>query len=184
VLAQEAARQLELERVILVPTGSAPHKRIEPEPGPHVRLELARRAAQDDDLLEVSDFEVAGEGPSYTFRTLEMLSARRPDDQIHFLMGADVAAQLESWMRPERVLELARLGVAARPGATVAEASATVERLGFEGRAEVVEMPEIQVSSTEVRRRIAAGERVRYLVPDAVIELIADRGLYREAVTA
>ncbi len=116
MLAQEAAHQLGLDEVLLMPTGSPPHKRIDPEPGAEVRLELARRAAAGDELLEASDLEVAGDGPSYTFHTLESLSASRPDDEIHFLMGADVAAELESWKRPERVLELARLAIAAGPG--------------------------------------------------------------------
>jgi nicotinate-nucleotide adenylyltransferase len=183
VLAQEAAHQLGLEEVLLMPTGSAPHKRIDPEPGAEVRLELARRAAAGDELLEACDLEVAGNGPSYTFHTLESLSASR-DDEIHFLMGADVAAELESWKRPERVLELARLAIAVRPGTDVDEAEAALARLGFPDRADIVPMPELEISSSEIRRRIAAGEPIRHLVPDAVIELITEKGLYREAVVA
>jgi nicotinate-nucleotide adenylyltransferase len=184
VLALEAAHQLGLDEVVLMPTGSAPHKRIEPEPGPEVRLEMARLAAAGDELLTVSDLEVAAPGPSYSFRTLEQLSANRPGDEIHFLMGADVAAQLGSWRSPERVLELARLGIAARPGNAIAEAQAALERLGFGDRSETVRMPELAVSSSDIRRRIAEGAPVRYLVPAAVLELIASRGLYRERVTA
>ncbi len=184
VLAHEAAYQLDLERVVLMPTGEAPHKAIDPEPGAEVRLEMTRRAAAGDELLEVSDLEVSEPGPSYTFRTLEKLSEQRPGERIFFLMGADVAAHLESWKRPERVLELARLGIAARPGTTLDEAEAALERLGGEGRAEWIRMPEIGVSSTRVRRRIAQGRPVRYLVPDPVIELIESAGLYREAVRA
>ena len=184
VLAHEAADQLELDRVVLMPTGEAPHKAIDPEPGADVRLEMARRAAAGDDLLEVSDLEVGEPGPSYTFRTLERLTEQRPGEQIHFLMGADVAAHLESWKRPERVVELARLGVAGRPGTTVDEAKGALDRLAAEERAEWIRMPEIGVSSTEVRQRIAEGRSVKYLIPDAVIELIESAGLYREAVRA
>jgi nicotinate-nucleotide adenylyltransferase len=170
--------------VLLMPTGEAPHKAIEPEPGAEVRLELARRAAAGDELLEVSDLEVAEPGPSYTFRTLERLSEQRPGEQVYFLMGADVAAQLESWKRPERVLELARLGIAGRPGTTLDEAEAALERLGGDGRADWIRMPEIAVSSTRVRRRIAQGRPVRYLVPDGVLDLIESSDLYREGVRA
>jgi nicotinate-nucleotide adenylyltransferase len=170
--------------VLLVPSGVAPHKRIEPEPGPEVRLEMTRLAAAGDDLLEVSDLEVRREGPSYSFRTLEELSAERPGEEILFLMGADVAAHLESWKRPARVLELARIGVAGRPGTALDEAEAALERLGAEERAEIVRMGEIAVSSTMIRRRVAQGGPVRYLVPDRVSELIAERGLYRQAVPA
>ncbi len=99
-------------------------------------------------------------------------------------MGADVAAHLESWRKPERVLELASLGIAGRPGTALDEAEAALERLGAAGRAETIRMPELAISSTRIRRRIAAGRPVRYLVPDPVLELIAARGLYREAVPA
>lgn len=184
MLAQEAAFQLGLERVLLVPTGEAPHKRIEPEPGPEVRLEMTRMAAAADDKLEVIDFEVATEGPSYTYLTLERLLEFHPDDEIWLLMGADMAASLESWKRPERVVELARIGIAARPGTAIEDAHAALARLGAADRAEVVRMPELAVSSTGIRERVAAGGPVRYLVTDGVRDAIERRGLYREAVAA
>jgi nicotinate-nucleotide adenylyltransferase len=181
-LAQEAASQLGLERVLLVPTGEAPHKRIEPDPGPEVRLEMTRMAAANDSTLEVIDWEVAREGPSYTYLTLERLLDFHPEDEKWLLMGADVAAALESWKRPERVVELARIGIAARPGTAIADAEAALERLGVRERAEIVQMPEIDVSSSAIRERVATGRPTRYLVPEGVREAIERRGLYREAV--
>jgi nicotinate-nucleotide adenylyltransferase len=178
VLAQEAASQLGLDRVLLVPAGEAPHRRIEPEPGRDVRLEMTRAAAVGDGLLEASDVEVSREGPSYTSQTLEALSESQGDD-LWFLMGADVAASLEAWHEPARVLELARLGIAARAGTQLDEAEAALERLGGADRAEIVRMPEIGVSSTRIRRRVAQGRPIRYLVPDGVLELIEAEGLYR-----
>jgi nicotinate-nucleotide adenylyltransferase len=179
VLAQEAAFQLRLDAVLLVPVGESPYKRIDPEPGPEVRLEMTGLAAGADRLLEASDLETNRAGPSFTFRTLELLTDARPTDDFVFLLGADVAAGLESWREPERVLELARLGIASRPGTAAEEAEAAVERLGGGGRAELVRMPEIGVSSTGIRRRVASGRPIRHLVPDAVVELISRRGLYR-----
>jgi nicotinate-nucleotide adenylyltransferase len=176
VLAHEAASQLALERVLLIPAREAPHRRIDPEPGAEARLEMVRLVAEDDDVLEASDLEVTREGPSYTFRTLELLHEERPGDELTFLMGADVAASLESWRQPERVVELARIGVASRPGTELDEAEAALERLG--ARAEIVRMPELGVSSTRVRRRIGQGRPIRYLVPDSVVGLINSRGLY------
>ncbi len=179
MLAQEAAFQLGLEKVLLVPVGESPYKRIDPEPGPGVRLEMAGLATGADDLLEASDLETSRGGPSFTFRTLELLTDARPTDDFVFLLGADVAAGLEGWREPARVLELARLGIASRPGTAAEEAEAAVERLGRGERAEIVKMPEIGVSSTGIRRRVAAGRPIRHLVPDAVAELIVSRGLYR-----
>jgi nicotinate-nucleotide adenylyltransferase len=176
VLAHESADQLGLERVLLVPAGEAPHRSIEPEPGSEVRLEMTRLAALDDPVVEASDVEVRRDGPSYTFRTLEVLHEERPGDQLTFLMGADVAASLESWRQPERVLELARIGVAARPGTVLDEAEAALERLG--AQAEVIRMPELGVSSTRIRRRIADGRPIRYLVPDQIAAFVCERGLY------
>jgi nicotinate-nucleotide adenylyltransferase len=167
-----------LEEVLLVPSGEAPHKRIDPEPGRDLRLEMARLAAASDPVLAASDVETSREGPSFSFRTLELLSDARPQDEFVFLMGADVAVGLEGWHEPRRLLELARLGIAARPGTALDEAEAALERLGGAEGTEIVRMPEIGVSSTGIRRRVAAGRPIRHLVPDAVVDLIAQQGLY------
>ncbi len=142
-------------------------------------MEMTELAAKGDPVATASRAEIDREGPSYTADTLEALSAERPGDELWFLMGADVAESLERWSRPERVVELARLGIAARAGSALDEVEAALERLGAESRHEVVEMPELGVSSTRVRRRVAQGRPVRYLVPNPVVELIQSRGLYR-----
>ena len=179
MLGQEAAFQLGLEKVLLVPSGEAPHKRIDPEPGRDLRLEMAQLAAATDPALAASDVETSREGPSFTFHTVELLREARPQDEFVFLMGADVAAALEGWREPQRLLELARLGIAARPGAALDEVEAALGRLGGAERADVVSMPEIGISSTDIRRRVAEERPIRHLVPDAVVDLIAERGLYR-----
>jgi len=179
VLAHEAAYQLDLERVLLIPVGLAPHRKIDPEPGPEVRLEMVRAGAEGDGLLEVLDFEVKSSEPSFTFRTLEMLHEERPEDEITLLMGADVATSLGSWKQPMRVLDLAKVGVAGRPEADFDEAEESLERLGAQDRFETVRMPELGVSSTRIRRLAAAGRSIRYLVPEPVRILIEERRLYR-----
>lgn len=178
MLAREAVEELGLDRVLLVPYGEAPHRSIEPEPGPEVRLEMVELAVRGDELLEAAAIEVERPGPSFTFRTLEMLSYERPGDELTFLLGADAAAGLESWREPERIVELARLGVAVRPGTVIDDAEAALERLGAAERSAVITMPEIGVSSTGIRRRLAQGRSIRYLVPDEVGELIARRRIY------
>ena len=143
LLAEEAIDSLGLDELILVPTGEAPHKRISPEPGPGVRLEMARLAARGEDGLTVSDVEVGRDGPSFAFRTLELLADERPGSQLTFVMGADVAAGLEGWRNPERVLELARVAIAERPGFDRSEADEALERLGARERAASIEMPAV-----------------------------------------
>ena len=178
-LAQEALWQLGLEEVILVPTGNAPHKRIADDPGREVRMEMTRLAAADDDRFSVSSLEVDREGPSYTYETLGALAEERADRELVFVMGADAAVGLESWREPERVVELASLAVARRAGVSDTEVAATMRSLGCEGRATMLEVPQFGVSSSAVRERAHQGRPLRYLVPDAVAELIAERGIYR-----
>ena len=178
LLATESIDSLGLDELILVPTGEAPHKRIAPEPGADVRLEMTRLAAAGAEGVTVSDVEVTRDGPSYAFRTLEILADERPGSQLTFVMGADVAAGLEGWMRPERVLELARIAVAERPGFDRSGADEALERLGAQRHAESVEMPAVGISSSLVRARVAAGRSIRWLVPEAVEGFIAQRGIY------
>ena len=170
----------ELDELILVPTGIAPHKRIAPEPGAEIRLEMARLAIAGVDRISVSDLEVTREGPSFAFRTLELLADELPGSELTFVMGADVAAGLERWKRPERVLELGRIAIAERPGFDRSEIDEALVRLGAQGRIDRIEMPALGISSSMIRSRIAQDKPVRWLVPDPVAQLIADRGLYRE----
>ena len=184
VCARAALDQLGLERVALVPVAAPPHKPLPDDPGPEVRLELCRRAAAGDERLEVCDIEVRRGGPSYTVATLEEIHARRPEDELTFIAGGDMAASLPEWREPERVLELARFAVAEREGAERKE----IERrtAGLSGRERIVffDMPRLDVSSSEVRARVAAGRPIDELVPPAVAVYIDERGLYRPAVTA
>ena len=179
LLAQEARWALELSEMVLMATGEAPHKEIEDDPGAEVRLEMTRLAAATSDGVEASDLEVERDGPSYTHETLEVLAAQNPGREIWFVLGADMAAGLGSWKNPERVVELARLAVVPRPGVGMGAVTASLERLGAAERAEVLDMPLCGVSSTLIRERAAAGRPLRHLVPDPVVELIAERGLYR-----
>jgi nicotinate-nucleotide adenylyltransferase len=178
-LAQEALWQLDLEEVILVPTGQAPHKRIVDDPGRETRMEMTRLAAADDERFSVSALEVEREGPSYTYETLEALAEQRGDRELVFVMGADAAVGLERWRRPERVVELASLAVARRAGVADADVAEAMRSLGCDGLATMLEMPQFGVSSSAVRERAQQGRPLRYLVPDAVAHFIEERGTYR-----
>jgi nicotinate-nucleotide adenylyltransferase len=177
-LAQEALWQLGLEEVVLVPTGEAPHKRILDDPGRELRLAMTRLAAADDPRFSVSTLEVEREGPSYTYETLEMLAREKGDPELVFVMGADAAVGLESWRKPERVVELARLAVARRSGISDTDVGAVMRSLGAAGGATMLEMPQFGVSSSAVRERAAAGRPLRYLVPETVARFIEEKGIY------
>jgi nicotinate-nucleotide adenylyltransferase len=179
LLAQEARWQLDLDRVLLMVTRQAPHKEIEDDPGAEVRLEMAELAADGEDGVEASDLEVGRDETSYSYRTLELLTEREPENEFFFLLGADMAAGLASWKEPARVLELARLGVVPRPGVGLGAVESALERLGASDRADIIDMPLCGASSTTVRQRAREGRPLRHLVPDPVVELIGERGLYR-----
>jgi nicotinate-nucleotide adenylyltransferase len=169
--------QLGLDRVALLPVSTPPHKQASDDPGPEARLELCRRAVAGADGLEVLDLEVARGGPSFTVDTLRALHATGSGDDLTFIVGGDMALSLPTWREPEEVLRLARLGVAERSGAVRADIEDRLAPLG--GRIDFFDMPRIDLSSTDVRARVAAGRPVRYLVPDAVAAYIAEKGLYR-----
>jgi len=179
VCAQDAWSQLGLDRVLLLPVHTPPHKEADADPGPEHRLAMCEAAVGADERLGVSTVEVEVPGRSYTVDTLTRLHDARPEDHLTFIVGGDMARSLPQWREPEAILALAELGVAAREG--VGRDDILTALSGLPGAAERLrffDMPRIDISSTLVRHRVAAGEPVRYLVPDAVADYIASEGLY------
>jgi nicotinate-nucleotide adenylyltransferase len=178
VCAQEARWQLGLDEVLLMPVGEAPHRAIEHDPGPEERFELCRLAAAGAEWLTPSRAEVDRAGPSYTADTLAALRAQRPEAELYFVLGGDQALHLPGWHEPARVLEQATLAVVERDGVSIDDVKAAVSAVG-EARMRPFSMPRIDVSSTEVRRRVAEGRPYRFLVPERVADRIEQAGLYR-----
>ncbi len=184
VCAQEALIQLELERVLFVPVGEAPHRELEADPGPEVRLEMVELAIAGDPRFATSRLEIDREGPSYTVDTLRELGASAPDDELFLILGGDQAAALPQWHEPEQVLELAQVAVAERTNWSRNAVGIKVGRLKGAERIRYLDMPIIQVSSTSLRRRIGDGRPIRYLVPDGIVDHIAANDLYRAGVAS
>ncbi len=178
VCAQEARAQLSLDRVILVPVHTPPHKEAAGDPGAEVRLELCRAAVLGDEGLEVSRIEVERGGASYTVDTLRALTEAAPEDELTFILGGDQAQGLTSWREPAAILELATLAVAEREGIGREDVRDRLIGLVPPGRLAFFDIPRLDVSSSDLRRRVAAGRPIRHLVPDEVCDLIADRELY------
>jgi nicotinate-nucleotide adenylyltransferase len=173
--------QLELDTVVFVPVGQAPHRELENDPGPETRLEMVELAIADDARFAASRIEIEREGPSYTVDTLRELRGAGPDDELFLILGGDQAAALPEWHEPEEVLELAQVAVVERTNWSRNAIGIKVGRLKGAQRIRYLDMPIIQVSSTSVRRRIAAGQPIRYLVPDRVANQIGATGLYGAA---
>ena len=178
VCAQEAMLQLALDRVVFVPVGQAPHRQLEDEPGSEARLQLLELAIADDERFASSRIELDREGPSYTSDTLREMRSATPEDERFLILGGDQAAGLPSWHEPEEVLSLATVAVVERVSWTRNAIGIKIARLKGSERVRYLDMPLIQVSSSAVRRRVAAGLPIRYLVPDAVVAYIEANGLY------
>jgi nicotinate-nucleotide adenylyltransferase len=180
VCASEAAAQLGLDRVLLTPVAAPPHKDAERDPGPRERLELCRLAIAGDERLDVCELEVTRGGPSYTVDTLRELHARTPEDHLTFIAGGDIAVGLPGWHEPDAVLGLARLAVAQRSGSHRDDVAARIAQHFPDAPPPLFfDMPRLDISSSQIRRRIAEGRPIRYLVPDPVAERIARERLYR-----
>jgi nicotinate-nucleotide adenylyltransferase len=179
VCAQEAHSQLGLDRVVFMPVFQPPHKEVESDPGVGHRVALCELAVAADPRFVVSRLEADTPGRSFTVDTLKRLNESNPDDDLTFIVGGDMAYALPTWYEPEAVLSLATLGVAEREG--VGRTDITEHLVGLAGadRIRFFDMPRLDISSSLIRRRVAAGQPLRYLVPDAVATYIDSEGLYR-----
>jgi nicotinate-nucleotide adenylyltransferase len=174
LLAEQAAEQLVLDKVLLMPAGD-PWRKADRSITPAVlRLEMVRRAVAGNDLFEVDDREIRRQGATYTVDTLRELRAELDeDDDLFLLLGEDALADLPRWKTPEAFPEYATIVVAPREGAELPES------LAFDPTCiERIEMPYMDVSSTDLRSRARSGRSLRYLVPEAVRVFIEDNGLY------
>ena len=178
VCAQEALVQLELDSVVFVPVGEAPHRELQDDPGPEARLEMVELAITDDARFTTSRIEIDREGPSYTVDTLAELREQSPEDELFLILGGDQAAALASWHEPEKVLEAATLAVFERMSWGRNAIVIKIGRMRGAERVRYLDMPLIQVSSSAIRRRVREGVPIRYLVLDKVVEYIATNELY------
>ena len=177
--AQEALIDLGLDEVVLIPVNAPPHKSNEHDPGVAHRVAMCELGIAGEPRFSVSRMEADRPGPSYTVDTLEALHASRPGIELTFIVGGDMAAALPSWRDPERVVALAQFAVAERAGH---ERKVILERVsavtGAVDRVRFFDMPRLDISSSLIRRRVAAGRPIRYLVPDGVAQYIEREGLY------
>lgn len=176
VVAEDVAEALDLHEVIFVPSGVPPHKADRPVTPAAVRYRMVQAAVESNDRFRTSDVEVRRDGPSYSVDTLREMGEQFTGADLYFIMGADQFADFHSWRDPEEVGRLARIVVMARSGEDPGELNPRVD-VPFE----VVPVTRIDISSSEIRRRVHAGASVRYLVRKPVRRIIAQEGLYRDS---
>ena len=168
-MAQAALDALRLEKLLFMPTG-APHYREPAVASGEHRVAMLRLAIADNDCFEIDARELAAGASGYTFDTLRELRLELgAQTALWLLMGADQFSKLDTWYRPHDVKKLAKIGVFARPG------------FPLSGEAQLIPMPPMAVSSSEIRARVGRGEDISALVPPAVANYVAANRLYTEA---
>jgi nicotinate-nucleotide adenylyltransferase len=169
IVAQVARESLRLDTVRFVPAREQPFKQGRHRSSPEDRAAMLSLAIAPTPEFELDRVELDRPGPSYTVNTLRALLERQPRAEFVLLLGADAAAELSAWREADRIPELARVVVFARPGSAVPRTPAI---------AQVINVPAIDISATEVRRRVGRGQPIQYWVPDAVAEYISRHRLY------
>jgi nicotinate-nucleotide adenylyltransferase len=178
--AEEAAYQLDLDRVLFVPNRIPPHKQERAISPAANRVAMVRPAIADNPQFELSTIELERPGPSYALDTMRELRRRFPDSPLVFLSGYDVLSSLHAWHEPESLLEEFELALLQRPGEEGSWATAESHFPGIRERLRIVTIPLLEISSRDIRRRVAEGRPFRYYVPSAVALYIDAHGLYRE----
>jgi len=168
-----------VERVLFLPTGNPPHKKLEGLADKHDRLAMVRLAIEDEADMDVCREEVDREGVIYTVDTLGILKEKMPDSDFFYIIGADSLCALHTWRRPQELIRLCRFLVVMRPGE---DEEATLEAArGWRAQGAEIEFlkaRQMDISSTEIRRRAAQGLSLEGLVSGAVESYIRAHGLY------
>jgi nicotinate-nucleotide adenylyltransferase len=159
IVAADLVEALALDQLLVVPAARPPHRSATLDA--RTRLALVRRAFAGDPAIEVCDVEYERDGPSYTVDTLEWIRRERRPARLFLVVGADQYEGFDGWREPGRIVELAELVVMRRAGVGPVRGDGPPFR--------TVDVTRVDLSSTEVRRRLTAGESIRYRVPDAIL---------------
>ncbi len=185
IVAEQARVRLDLDRVIFIPAGQPWLRAEQPAAGGPDRLRMVELAVKSNPAFEASSQEIDRPGPTYTVDTLEVLTVELSresgaDTALHLIIGMDALEQFHRWKDPERVVELCHLVIVNRPGHQGVDVNDVVGRYPEAGtKLTLLNVPRIEISSTEIRKRVSEGISIRYLAPDSVEEYIREQGLYR-----
>jgi len=179
ILGEQAWEALGLDKVLFITAGQPPHKPGAVEAEVVHRYNMVRLAVQDNEHFECSRIELDRPGPSYTIDTIrQILGLYGENTRVYLLVGADEAREFMTWRDPYGIKELSTIVVANRPGYPISEVLAALPP-DFASAVKPLEIPGVDISSTDIRARIKLGCSIRYLVPGAVESYIRDNELYR-----
>lgn len=179
LLGEMAYEQFDLDKVLIMPAKNPYYKTISSNILEEDRVEMIRRAIADNPHFQFSDIELQREGMTYTVDTLEILTKKYPDVEFYFIMGADSLYHMETWRDCERILKLSKIVAASRDDSYSA-IDAQIEYINDKYDAEVLRLnsPNLEISSSYLRKQMKLGRSCRYLLPDSVREYIMEKKLY------
>jgi nicotinate-nucleotide adenylyltransferase len=181
IIADELRHRLGLERILFLPAGRPPHKTDQDVSADRHRVSMLQSAIDGDRYFDISYIDIENEGLSYTADSMREHQRRHPGYELMFLMGQDSFRDLPYWNRPGELAQLVRLGVAMRPGVVV-DVEHVLNRVPeARNRVDFVDVPLIQIASSEIRRRVREHEPIRYQVPRTVEAYIREHRLYLSA---
>lgn len=179
ILAEEARDQLGLDKVLFAPAGQQPLKQGQPVTAVEDRVRMTELAIAGNPAFELSRGDVDRPGPHYTIDLLTLVAAQLPPDaELYFLMGFDSLRDLPKWREPERLVRTARLVALTRPNTPIDWDALEAALPGARERVRLLDMPEIEIASRDLRERVRTGRSIRYMVPDAARAYIEEKGLY------
>jgi len=180
LLAEESARQLRLDRLLWVLTADPPHKQNTPVSTLHHRLAMTRLALKKQPRFELSRIEMDRPGPHFALDTVMLLATEFPKDEMVYLMGGDSLGELPTWHRPSDLVRACHeIGVMRRPGDCLDLPALEAVLPGLTTKVRFVNIPPVQISSSEIRQRIAQGKPYRKFLPPAVYRYIRIHRLYQ-----
>jgi nicotinate-nucleotide adenylyltransferase len=174
ILAEQLKEELNLEKVIFIPSANPPHKENHRVSSSKDRLKMVKIAIRDNPDFLISDIELKRKGKSYTIDTLTRFLKLYKDSELFFLLGSDAIDELPTWKEPDKIFQKVNVVIALRPG---------FDRIDPENRfvkkSLVVSINGLNISSTQIRERVRTGKSIRYLVPPEVEKFIRTKKLYR-----
>ncbi len=181
VIANEVLNKYSLEKIIFIPAGKPPHKKG-PKACSFDRFVMAELATLSNDKFTVSDIEIEKEEKSYTVNTIRELLSIYEDTEFYFITGADAVITLPDWHEADNLLKLCRIVAVSRPGFDISEIEKMLLKINAQNdtRIELLQVPMLQISSTDIRERIKNGMSVKYLLPESVEQYIIKNNLYAE----
>ena len=181
IVAEEARYQLGLGRIIFLPAGKPYFKKDRIVSTKSDRLEMIKLGIKDNPLFEVSEIELAREGPTYSIDSITRLKKELGDNvQLCFLVGMDALADIHKWKHPAELIEICQVVGLTRAGYDAFDWAKIEDKMpGASQKIKIIEVSKIGVSSTDVRMMVGSGISVRYLVPDAVVRYIEEHKLYK-----